>query len=233
MDLSFMNHASRFDNKAAFTLIELLVVISVIAVLVALLLPAINSAKAAARKAVCATNQRSLGMAAQFYAADFSNQLPYHARSSSIRWWNRLAPYTDQKPGTAVYASATEYETFNSLTVWSCPETMDNFWLGFGWNYHGIGSSPSDPRFGPTQIGQLKDDCYLISDTAFAANPTYSVVAHLGYDRLATPTGLAASLRSRVHQGGVNVLHVAGHVEYKETDELLVINSYWGFFNVD
>ena len=49
--------------KKAFTLIELLVIISIIAVLVALLLPAVSRAKSVGQKATCINNQKQLQMA--------------------------------------------------------------------------------------------------------------------------------------------------------------------------
>ena len=56
--------------KDAFTLVELLVVITVIAILAALLLPALTTAKAAAKRAQCVDNLRQLGLAAQMYWDD-------------------------------------------------------------------------------------------------------------------------------------------------------------------
>ncbi len=66
----------RFRDKPGFTLIELLVVISVVALLIALLLPALNLAQEAARRVTCASNQRQLALALHGYAADSDGLLP-------------------------------------------------------------------------------------------------------------------------------------------------------------
>ena len=64
------------NRKAAFTLIELLVVISIIAILIALLLPALARAKILAERIQCASNLRQIGIAMHEYCSEYRGQYP-------------------------------------------------------------------------------------------------------------------------------------------------------------
>jgi prepilin-type N-terminal cleavage/methylation domain-containing protein len=71
-----MNVMRNGRQNAGFTLIELLVVIAVIAVLAALLLPAVSRAKASANRATCINNLRQISVGMHLYAADNGDTLP-------------------------------------------------------------------------------------------------------------------------------------------------------------
>lgn len=72
-----------------FTLIELLVVVSIIAILAALLLPAVKMVRDAAYNNTCGNNIRNLGLAIMAYTEDYEGLLPY--RNGSSEWWDRMS----------------------------------------------------------------------------------------------------------------------------------------------
>jgi len=81
-------------SKSAFTLVELLVVIAIIGILVAMLLPAVQSVRAAARRTACSNNIRQIGVAVHNFEGAHSNFPP--SNTSNHTWAAFLLPYLEQ-----------------------------------------------------------------------------------------------------------------------------------------
>lgn len=113
-------------SRRAFTLVELLVVIAIIGVLVALLLPAIQAARTAARRTQCVSNLRQIGLAFQLYLEIHGGQFPRSSHSAFASheppWGIAIVPYID--PPAAIAAKSSNGELPENLYsgVYRCPE---------------------------------------------------------------------------------------------------------------
>ncbi len=115
-------------NRKGFTLIELLVVIAIIAILAAILLPALNSARERGRSASCINNLKQMAGFVMFYAQDYDDYCPESAIGSAQVFRKRLAPY--YKPEPTTYSGE---DTASS--AWYCPSGSPSNEEGRGVDY--------------------------------------------------------------------------------------------------
>ncbi len=124
----------RKKRGAGFTLIELLVVIAIIAVLVSLLLPAVQQAREAARRSQCKNNLKQLGLSLMNYESTY-NVFPMEKITFGVgptkvdqTWTLMVLPFLDQQPlynqfnFSVMWADPSQYPvTTARLSVWVCP----------------------------------------------------------------------------------------------------------------
>jgi prepilin-type N-terminal cleavage/methylation domain-containing protein/prepilin-type processing-associated H-X9-DG protein len=150
------------SRHRGFTLIELLVVITIIAVLISLLLPAVQSAREAARRAQCTNNLKQIGLAIHNYNQAVGS-LPWGDGPWWIEWsaHTLLLPYIEQGPiyNSVNFTNALPYggpsfvinhpanttAAYSTLTVFLCPSDLDRLTDPNGHNNYmaNSGSAPN------------------------------------------------------------------------------------------
>src|SRR3954466_8003789 len=175
--------------RTAFTLVELLVVIAIIGVLVALLLPAVQTAREAARRSQCQNNLKQTSLAMLNYESIYQT-LPGGMGRFGCCWgtWQvRVLPFIEQAALAAIYqnsdgndATGIRYRVAPNLTVtqsrikaWTCPSDIPNAPNG------GITSHNYVVNFGNTSYYQE------------AINNAGTILAFGGAPFVAYPGGLA------------------------------------------
>lgn len=106
------------NRRIGFTLIELLVVISIIAILMAIMMPALRKAREQAQKVVCSSRLKDIGLTVGLYTTDNNNKL-MDAGFAGKRWDSKLVAYYD-RDDSSVSGGKYDYKLFR------CP-TQDKF----------------------------------------------------------------------------------------------------------
>jgi prepilin-type N-terminal cleavage/methylation domain-containing protein/prepilin-type processing-associated H-X9-DG protein len=234
---TFRSNRFRSHQLIAFTLIELLVVIAIIAILAAMLLPALSRAKQKAHRAACLSNLKQINVAFALYLDEHEGKFPDRRDLKSslpgnYRPWTSWPP-SDPRAGWA--ALVLKSEMAGNFAVWACPAALQSipgnvvqtvqpldtssnspatrYWL---WRF----DRPDDPIAGdefwdktPAQaVADLQLTNYPnIGPISGAADVELAVDA---YFPATVPTVLPELKGRAVHPGGRNRLYLDGHAQY-------------------
>jgi len=192
-------------TRHGFTLVELLVVISIIALLLAILLPAVQSARRVANRVVCLSQVRQIGTAIQTYTHDHNGHFPYsgwgiYPDPLSANWSQYLQDEGLILDKEIYVCPSDDPQTLNAAVfelTYSYNRYLDR---PGGWPNH------TDPTLKISQV------------LAPASTPLLTEGLHMTFGSESLPNRNPDFRLLNLHQGGANWQFVDGHATWKHED---------------
>jgi prepilin-type N-terminal cleavage/methylation domain-containing protein/prepilin-type processing-associated H-X9-DG protein len=239
-----INRKSGWNNrlqKRGFTLIELLVVIAIIAILAALLLPALASAKERGKRTACLSNIRQIGVISIMYAGDFGDKL----FSSIGAPFNPIALNLSLLPTLQTYGMVIKTNSSEQNNVWSCPERSylprqdpnALTTIAIGYQYYGGMTSWVNPAGtfanppSPVKLSNSKPRwCLAAESNCRIVNPLPGFPANdvgWGADGYVPGEAIRVPHPARVgtHPAGGNILFVDGSANWVKFQSMYFMNT--------
>lgn len=232
-------------RDSAFTLIELLVVISIIALLVAILLPALQQARENSRRIACLANLRSLGQGVYIYAADFDGYIPNYVPGQQGHFWGGhydLKRTNTEQPGED-WAGVGRLYVQNIVTApgaFYCPSAegknsgVNSLTLGAQWPSSGDPDSASVIRSSYV-YRDLYDSNRVLAQSYYPLNHADGRIDFLPSNIMMLidnpiGTGSLTNTIHRSHPGGYNMVHVGGHGQFMPDPDGTMVYDFWQFW---
>jgi prepilin-type N-terminal cleavage/methylation domain-containing protein/prepilin-type processing-associated H-X9-DG protein len=218
---------AKFERIRAFTLIELLVVIAIIAILAAMLLPALGKAKEKGKKIYCYNNLKQMGLAMIMYAEDNRGRIP---RGNEPYWWQLYIPFLG---GTS--ASRDQY---GRIKVYTCPSYPNNrqviCYVVNAWQFSTPRDMTGSEITGLSQVSRVQqpvDTIYFADNESASWRPiftTTNVIGSIDLNDVWSPTHLPYTSAGRFlsgerrvaatrHGQGCNLMFFDGHAGWMNT----------------
>jgi prepilin-type N-terminal cleavage/methylation domain-containing protein len=242
------SQASPRGRRGAFTLVELLVVIGIIALLISMLLPALQKAREAAARAACLSNLRTIGQALFIYAHDNKDQIPLGTIKQRYQeaYWVRLNNGGGTGLRSPTWGSVYHANLMKAPAAFYCPSAQGDIFHQFDGQNNAWRPDTNNVRGGYFLRPMAHDGTPVLWDVVLAAAPP----APPSVDETPAPAARTywnpypklSKLKSRAlaadifatphriewrHKKGINVLNATGSAKWIDRGLFKKLPATW------